>query len=255
MIDIHCHILPGIDDGAQTEAETIAMGKQAIKNGIHTVIATPHHKNRTFDNYKEEIVTQVKFLNELYKKSNIELIVLPGQEVRIYGELIEDIQNGDIQSLNDSKYLLIEFPSDQIPRYTEQLFFDIQREGIIPVIAHPERNRDIYTNPNRLYELVRLGALAQLTSGSLTGVFGKEIKEVSYQLLDSNLIHFIASDAHDTKIRKFTLNEAYNIVQERYGIGMRYSIEENAKYLIMNENINKLEPQRIQKRKKLFGLF
>src|SRR5699024_5362366 len=123
-------------------------------------------------------------LNQLFEETNIPLDVLAGQEVRIFGEIVEDFEKGEIQTLNDSKYLLLEFPSDSVPQYAEQLIFDIQRAGMTPVIAHPERNRDLYTDPNRLYELISQGALAQLTSGSLSGVFGKEINQVSHQMLE-----------------------------------------------------------------------
>jgi len=256
MIDIHCHVLPGIDDGAKDEADAIAMAQQAVNSGISTVIATPHHKNRTYENEKSFIQKDVLRLNQLFEESNIPLDVLAGQEVRIFGEIVEDFEKGEIQTLNDSKYLLLEFPSDSVPQYAEQLIFDIQRAGMTPVIAHPERNRDLYTDPNRLYELISQGALAQLTSGSLSGVFGKEINQVSHQMLEHNLVHFIASDAHNVDTRNFeTLKEAYDVIKQSYGAIIQYSLEENAQYLIHNENINQNEPMRIQKKKKFFGLF
>lgn len=256
MIDIHCHILPDIDDGAKDEIQAIEMAKEAVNSGIKTVIATPHHKNRTYDNEKSFIIKQVELLNEMFKESNIPLDVLPGQEVRIFGELIHDFEKGEIQTLNDSKYLLLELPSDHMPQYTENLIFDIQRAGLTPIIAHPERNRDIYADPNLLHGLVSRGALAQLTAGSLTGVFGKEIKKVSLQMIEHNLIHFIASDAHNINARNFgTLSEGYAVIKEEYGTMMQYNLEENAQYLMHNENINKNEPLLIQKKKRFFGLF
>lgn len=255
MIDIHCHILPGIDDGAKHEAEAIKMAQEAADSGIKTLIATPHHKNRTYDNEKASIIEAVKQLNTLFDASAIPLNVLSGQEVRVFGELVEDFHKGEIQTLNESKYLLLELPSDSVPHYTEQLIFDIQRAGLIPIIAHPERNRDLYADPNRLYELVSQGALAQVTAGSLTGVFGKEIKKVALQMLEHNLIHFIASDAHNLKSRNFaSLKDGYQVVQEQDAL-MAYSLKENAELLINNQNINQNEPLRIKKKKKFFGLF
>src|SRR5699024_10480804 len=144
-------------------------------------------KNHTYENEKSFIQKDVIRLNQLLKESNIPLDVLAGQEVRIVGELVEDFEKGDIQTLNDSKYLLLEFPSDSVPEYAEQRTYDSQRAGITPVIDHQEGNRDLYTNPNRLYELVSQRAIAQLTAGSLTGRFGKEINQVSHQMLRSNL--------------------------------------------------------------------
>ncbi len=256
MIDIHNHILPGVDDGAKNETQAVEMAQQAVNSGIKTVIATPHHKNRTYDNEKSFVKEDVRRLNALFEELFIQLDVLPGQEVRIFGELVEDFEKGEIQTLNDSKYLLLEFPSDRVPQYTEQLIFDIQRAGMTPIIAHPERNRDLYADPNKLYELVSQGALAQLTAGSLTGVFGKEIKNVSFQMLEHNLIHFIASDAHNLNPRSFeTLKESYDVISKKYGANMQYSLEENAQFLIRNENINQNEPLILQKPKKFFGLF
>lgn len=256
MIDIHCHILPGIDDGAKTEADSIEMARQAINSGIKTVIATPHHKNRIYENEKPFIQEDVRRLTELFNEMNLPLEVLSGQEVRVYGEIVEELKQGKIQTLNNSKYLLLELPSDQVPRYTEQLIFDIQQAGLIPVIAHPERNRELYKDPNGLYDFVRQGALAQLTAGSLTGVFGKEIKRVSLDMLKHNLIHFIASDAHNVDTRNFeTLKEAYKVIKSEFGAITQYTLEENAQYLMHNENINRNEPMQIHNKKKFFGLF
>src|SRR5699024_4196574 len=126
MIDIHSHILPGVDDGAQTEEDSIAMAKVAIEEGIHTIVASPHHKNRTYDNERADIEKNVSILNDLFAANNLALTVLPGQEVRIYGEILEDWEKGDILPINHSKYLFIEFPSDSVPHYTEKLFYDIQ---------------------------------------------------------------------------------------------------------------------------------
>ena len=255
MIDIHTHILPGIDDGAQTEEEAIEMAKKAYKNGIRTLIATPHHMNRTYMNEKTNIEAHVRILNELFQSQLIPLQILPGQELRIYGQVIDDLRAGKIQTLNNSKYLLIEFPTSEVPNYTEQLFFDLLREGIIPIIAHPERNRELIRNPEILYELVKKGALAQLTSGSLTGVFGKEIEKVAHEFLSRHLIHFIATDAHNIDTRTFDLDEAYSCVEKEHGSELVYLLKENSNLVINNLNVNKQEPARAMKRRRFLGLF
>lgn len=256
MIDIHSHILPGIDDGAVTEEDSIAMAKAATEQGITEIVATPHHKNRTYDNYKTDIKKHVSVLNELLESQQIPLTVLPGQEVRIYGEVVEDFEKGDIQTINDSKYILIEFPSDSVPLYTEQLFYDLQVAGLRPVIAHPERNRELLRNHTKMYELIRGGALAQLTAASVVGKFGKIIEQYSHQLIEANLAHFIASDAHNTTTRGFVLHEALELVKKNYGVETYYMFIENSNLLIDNMNVNRFEPTQIRtKRKKLFGLF
>lgn len=256
LIDIHSHILPGVDDGAKTEEDSIAMAKVAVQQGITTIIATPHHRNRAYDNYKQEIETNVSILNELLQQHNIPLTVLAGQEVRIYGEIIEDYNQGEIQPLHGTKYVLVEFPFGEVPQYTERLLYDMQIAGLTPVIAHPERNRELIENHDRMYELIRNGALAQLTAGSLHGDYGKEIEQFSYQLLDANLVHFIASDAHNTTTRGFGLKEAYEKIKAEYGVETYYTLLENSQLLVDDEHVNRFEPSRIRPRKKgFFGFF
>lgn len=254
MIDIHSHILPGIDDGAKTEAESIAMGKAAVKEGITTIVATPHNRNGSFNNSRENILNYTEIINELFKQEGIPLEVLPGQETRINGDMISDLEQGELLPINDSKYLFVELPSDHVPQYTEQMLFDIQVAGYIPVIVHPERNQGIIEHPNRLYEFIRKGALSQITSGSLIGKFGKEIQKVSHQLIQANLTHFIASDAHNTTTRAFWMKDAFDEVKDTYGIDLYYFFLENSQLMVDQMNVNRLEPMMV-KRKKFLGLF
>ena len=173
MVDIHCHILPGIDDGAKTIYDSVNMAKEAVQEGVTTIIATPHHKNGQYENEKIDILDKVTQLNEYLSNEGIPLTILPGQEVRIYGEIIEDYHaGGRILPLNETNYLFIEFPSGSVPRYAERLFFDLQTEGLIPIIVHPERNQEIIENPDLLYKFVNNGALSQ--PGVLRVILGKK---------------------------------------------------------------------------------
>lgn len=147
MIDIHCHILPGIDDGPKTIEESILMAKEAVNQGINTIIATPHHRNNSYVNEKESILRIVREFNEILQNEQIPLEILPGQETRIFGEILEDYKKEEILTLNNSNYLFIEFPTSTVPRYAERLLYDIQLEGLIPIIVHPERNKEILENP------------------------------------------------------------------------------------------------------------
>lgn len=255
MIDIHCHILPGIDDGAKTIYDSIDMAKEAVREGITTIIATPHHKNNQYENEKLDILDRVTELNQTLSQEGIPLTILPGQEVRIYGEIIEDyLSGGKILPLNETNYLFIEFPSGSVPRYAERLFYELQTEGLIPIIVHPERNQEIIENPNLLYKFVNNGALSQVTAGSLTGYFGKKIKKFSEQLIEADLTHFIASDAHNIHNRTFKMAEAMDTVEKKYGIDMVYLFRENAELLAQGKNVYKEIPQQVQ-RKKFLGLF
>ncbi|HLS61658.1 MAG TPA: CpsB/CapC family capsule biosynthesis tyrosine phosphatase [Virgibacillus sp.] len=254
MIDLHCHIIPGVDDGAQTEADSLAMARAAIANGIHTVIATPHHKNGAFENNREKIVASTTYLKSILEAEDIPLQLLAGQETRIHMNMIEDIKNGELLPLNNSRYLFVELPFSTIPLYTEQLLFDIQLEGLIPIIVHPERNELLMKNPARLYDFVQKGALTQITSGSLLGEFGKTIQTFTRQIIAANLTHFIAGDAHNTTTRKFTLREAYEETRQIYGQEIVFLFRENCQLLIDGHSVSRMEPSMIKKRK-IFGLF
>ncbi|MFZ0445437.1 MAG: CpsB/CapC family capsule biosynthesis tyrosine phosphatase [Bacillus sp. (in: firmicutes)] len=254
MVDIHCHILPGMDDGAQNIQDSIDMAKEAVRAGMTTIIATPH-KNNQYNNEKRDILEKVSQLNKTLTDEGIPLTILPGQEVRIYGEIIEDyLSGGKILPLNETNYLFIEFPSGSVPRYAERLFFDLQTEGLIPIIVHPERNQEIIENPELLYRFVNNGALSQLTAGSLTGYFGKKIKKFSEQLIEADLTHFIASDAHNIRNRTFKMVEAFETVEKKYGIDTVYLFRENAELLVEGKNVFKEIPQQVQ-RKRFLGLF
>ncbi|MHA7138184.1 tyrosine-protein phosphatase [Rossellomorea arthrocnemi] len=255
MIDIHSHILPGIDDGAKTIYNSIDMAKQAVSEGIHTIIATPHHRNGKYDNVKSDILPLVKEVNDRFKEEGINLEVLPGQECRIYGEILEDYQKGDILPLNQvSQYIFIEFPSSSVPRFTERLLYDIQVEGLMPIIVHPERNAELMERPEKLYKLVQGGAATQLTASSLVGYFGKNVQKFSQQMIQANLTHFIASDAHNIHNRTFKMEEAMDYIEKKYGIDMVYYFTENAELLVDGKNIYKEIPELIKK-KKFLGIF
>ncbi|TYR78856.1 tyrosine protein phosphatase [Priestia megaterium] len=255
MIDLHCHIIPGIDDGAQTMEDSLTMAKQAVSEGVHTIVATPHHQNGKYINEKQSIIQLVKEFNDRLIKERVPLTVLPGQESRIYGELVEDYKSGKILTLNNTnKYMFVEFPSSQVPRFTERLLYDIQSEGLTPIIVHPERNSRLIEDPDILYNLVNKGAMTQITASSLTGRFGKKIKKFSLDLIDANLTHVIASDAHNVSGRKFCMKEANEIIEQEYGMDVLYLFHENAEAIVSGSPCFKEMPQKVKK-KKFLGIF
>ncbi|MCD7034592.1 tyrosine protein phosphatase [Metabacillus sp. GX 13764] len=254
MIDIHSHILPGVDDGAQSLEDALQMARAAVNEGITKLVASPHHQNGAFNNDKSSILANVESLNIALQKEKIPLEILPGQETRIYGELLEDLATDVILPVNNSNYLLIELPSGHVPRYTEQLLFDLQLKGYTPVIVHPERNAEIIENPDILYNLVKKGTLTQVTAGSLTGHFGKKIKKFSLDLVEAQLTHLIASDAHNTNSRSFRWNDALSVLNNEFGVPASYYFFENSDLLIRNQTLIRQTPERI-KRKKFLGMF
>jgi protein-tyrosine phosphatase len=210
MIDLHCHILPGLDDGAKTLEESVEMARIARDDGITTSVATPHLFRG--GNTVEKLNGAGEKLEELrraLKAANIEVNLLAGAEVHISHNLIGEIRNNrKSMVLNGSSYMFVEFPSEHIYPGVKNLFFDLMSEGINPIIAHPERNSVFAQNPGLLFDLVGMGALAQANSGSFTGLYGRQAAEVVVRFLEWNLIHFIASDAHGPKSIPPGLSEA-----------------------------------------------
>ncbi|TGB02520.1 tyrosine protein phosphatase [Halobacillus salinus] len=254
MIDIHCHILPGVDDGALSVQDSIDMAREAEKEGIDIIVATPHHMNGTYENTKQEILKKVDYLNEVFKDEGIDIHILPGQETRINGEMLEAIKAGDVLPLNNTRYVFVELPFSNIPRYTSKLLFDLQVSGYCPIIVHPERNKRIQEDPDILYSFVEKGCYTQITAASLIGKFGKKNQKVSRLLIEANLAHLISSDAHNTTSRGFKMQEAYNEIEKRYGFSMVRFFQENADYLIENHVLAAQPPQQVKK-KIFLGLF
>jgi Capsular polysaccharide biosynthesis protein len=255
LIDIHCHILPGIDDGAHDEQVSLAMARQAVSEGITQIIATPHHRNRSWDNPRPSVIKRVKSLNQLFQKNQIGLTILPGQEPRIFGEMADPEADEELVTVNDKKkYILVEFPTHHVPRYAQQLFFDLQVKGIIPVIVHPERNEEIVAHPDILYNFITDGALSQVTAASLIGKNGKKTKKRTEQFIENNLSQFVASDAHNVTERPFYMQQAFLELKKEFGRELANTFRENAELLVKGEPVNKEEPTEI-KDKKFLGIF
>ncbi|WHY12586.1 tyrosine protein phosphatase [Peribacillus frigoritolerans] len=254
MIDIHCHILPGVDDGPADLNESINMAKKAAEEGITHLFATPHHLNEKYLNIKQDIIGYVLKLNEHLQQNNIPLYVHPGQELRIHREIFTSIEKEEILTLDESgKYLLLELPSGKVPAYTKEVIYELLLKGITPIIVHPERNKELLENNKLLFELVQEGALTQLTSGSIIGNFGKNIQSFSKKIIEHNLTHFIATDAHNLDSRGFTLQQAYETITKTYGIECTFYFKENAEQLIKGQSLSILEP--LAFKKKIFGIF
>ncbi|RWZ59088.1 tyrosine protein phosphatase [Halobacillus fulvus] len=254
MIDIHSHILPGVDDGAQSIDDSIEMARAAVQEGIHAIVATPHHMNGSYINTKREILQRVDQLNNELQNRDIGLEVLPGQETRINGDMLEAIKMDDVLTINDTSYVFVELPFESIPRYTSQLLFDLQVAGYRPIIVHPERNQPIMDNPDLLYPFIKQGSYAQVTAASVAGKFGKKSEKVAHQLIEANLVHLIASDAHNVTSRKFHMSQAYQTISKKYGRSMSFFFKENAEYLV-EDQVLAAEPPEHVKKKKFMGLF
>lgn len=253
LIDLHCHILPSVDDGAQTLEDSIAMAREAISDGIGTIIATPHHFNGIYTNHKEEVMEKVESLQLELAKHNIPILILPGQEVHIYSELVNDLKNNRIVTHHD-KYMLLELPHNQVPSITTQMIYEIQLQGITPIIPHPERNDKLRDHPNLLYQLVKRGALSQITAGSIIGKFGKKVQKFSFQCIEHNLCHFISSDAHRISgKRSFYLTEAYSSIAKEFSLSTAEQFKRNAKIITDGFDLAADNPYKINSKRSLFS--
>ena len=254
MIDLHCHILPGVDDGAASLQESLSMAEQAIAQGITHLLCTPHHNNGRYENEKSTVIAAVHHLQNALDERNLPLTLLEGQEVRVTGELITAIEKDHLlfTDITDT-YLLLEFPTQDVPAFSESLFFELRTLGKVPVIVHPERNAIFREDPNRLIPFLEMGCLAQLTAPSIVGIFGKQIQKTAHEMVTHNLVQMVASDAHGISKRRFYLKEAYEIIEQEWGKEKVLQMQQVARDLINGDEVS--YPSYTEVKKKKFGLF
>lgn len=256
MIDIHSHILPFLDDGASDWSESLVMARQACEDGIRVIIATPHHYNGRYVNKPSDVLESVELLNAKLQEEGLDVSILPGQEIRLHNELLEHWDIGELICLHDSRYMLLELPSSHIPKTAEELIYEMSVLGIQVVIAHPERNAEIVRHPERLKRLVDLGALGQLTAQSVTGERGSKLQKISLDFCKKNLVHFVATDAHDSTHRPFQLSGSYRVIEQKLGPAAVSYFQENATRLVRGETIPTIEiPSKLPGRKRLSRVF
>ncbi|MFT4412567.1 tyrosine-protein phosphatase [Fredinandcohnia humi] len=262
IVDIHNHILPGLDDGPQNWDEMILLAKQAVNSGINRVIATPHHKHHHKDHFYEnnpiKIIRLVEKANDILEKNAVPLTIYPGIEFHLHDQIKLDIEQKieDFLTLNNTgKYMLIEPPCHHLPEETDEAFKLLQTAGFVPIIAHPERNRILRSNPSIIYNWVKAGILVQVTAGSINGTHGKRLKNFSLHLLDHELVHFVASDAHHHVRRQFELISSYKYIENHYSLNYRKYLEVNALHTINGAEIKISEPTFIGKRRQYFFFY
>lgn len=213
MIDIHTHILPGVDDGARDMAESVTMAWAAVDEGITDIIATPHHANGAYVNKGDDILSAVEELNKRLMMEGVPLKIHPGQEIRVHDDMLDAWNRRELLTLAETSYILLEMPGSSIPRSMHEIVHELTVMGLRPVIAHPERNLAIIKNPALLLEMIENGAYAQVTAGSLLGGFGAQAQRCAWSLCRKGWVHVISSDAHRPTGRGFQLREAYKKVR------------------------------------------
>ncbi len=220
-IDIHSHIIPGIDDGAKDEVMALEMLKIAKKSGTGHIIATPHYVYGNTRYGFTTIIEKCAHFNSLAAGAGINITIYPGCEVFICPELVELYEQGLKGTLAESCYMLIEFPMMSIPSYTDNVLYNLQLKGITPIIAHPERYIEIQRKPELMEAYIDRGILSQVNSGSITGIYGMKAKKTVMRLIKEGWAQFVASDAHSNNSRNPDLANAAAIIEKKFGLKMR----------------------------------
>ncbi|HEX3455790.1 MAG TPA: CpsB/CapC family capsule biosynthesis tyrosine phosphatase [Gaiellaceae bacterium] len=212
MIDLHSHILPGVDDGPTTIEESLEIARRAAADGVRIIAATPHVR----DDYPTSAETMERLVAEVRKavlEAEIPVDVRPGGEIAI--DWLDRLSEDDIGRFGlggSPRYLLVEFPYSGWPLSLHEWIFQLVTREITPVIAHPERNADVQRDPSELRPLVDAGALVQVTAASLDGRIGRSAKTAAFELIDRGLAHLLASDAHTPDVREGGLAGAVEAV-------------------------------------------
>lgn len=214
MVDIHSHVVYGVDDGAKTIEDSIAMLEMAAASGTTDIVATPHSDLKY--QYDSDLVKER--IAELQARVGDRIRIHKGCDFHLYYDNIENCRTDRARfTINGHRYLMVEFADHAIPKTIGHIFRDMLGNSITPVITHPERNSLLMGRVSDMVQWVRSGCLVQITAGSLTGRFGKSAEEACRRLMRQNMVHFVASDAHDTQWRSPDMRKPYRLVAEQYG--------------------------------------
>ena len=218
MVDIHAHILPGLDDGSDRTLTSLRMAELAVRSGVTDLIATPHSNQRgRFENYASESLTaQFHRLKEAVSREKLDLRLHLGMEVYATSDLTQLYRDGMLLTLAGSRYLLMEFNFHDDAYYMERVLRDVLDLGVTPILAHPERYQALQALPDIMVDWVRCGVHLQINKGSLSGFFGRESFRLAVTMLEHDLASFVASDAHRADQRTPVLLDTYRWIASHY---------------------------------------
>jgi len=235
MVDIHIHILPGVDDGALDMQDALEMARLAVESGVTDLIVTPHcNIPGLFENYFQDgYVENFRRLERAICGAGIPIKVYPGMEVFATDDLPKLLREGKVMTLNQSHYLLMEFSFDEDPEFAWDVVQRVKTLDVIPVIAHAERYEFVQRDPQIVFDWCREGCLIQINKGSVMGRFGRRARRTAYRLLDHNLVSVVASDAHGPLQRTPYMLDAFDELcmdyPERY---LKILFEENPRRIL-----------------------
>lgn len=257
ILDIHSHILPGIDDGSKDIEMTLEMLRCAEKDGTKEIVATPHYLLEYGESTISEVKLLVKDVNSRINKEGINIQIYVGQEVYYNENIIEDYLKGNIGTINDSRYMLIEFPMHRFDRNIFEVLYELQVRDIIPIIAHPERYKYFREEPTLINDFINEGYLFQMNAGSIEGRYGESIKKTANLFLENNIYNFIGSDAHDVEYRKTGLQKAINILNEngKENEKINKDIFEDSSIKLLKNDAVKFLGKKVKIKKPIFSFF
>ncbi|MFV0343655.1 MAG: CpsB/CapC family capsule biosynthesis tyrosine phosphatase [Anaerocolumna sp.] len=216
FIDMHSHILPGIDDGARSMEQTILMLKLAYEEGIRTMVATSHYYPDRFHEPAEVLRSKLEEVNEAMKDILPDLNLVLGCEIYYSHENIRLIKEGIIPTMGGTNYILVEFSPLAEYRYLKSGLSDFILEGYIPILAHVERYNNVVKDMSRVKELMDMGVCIQVNAMSVTGETGKTYQSITKKLLKNEYVHIIATDAHSDRTRAPRMKKCYELVSKKY---------------------------------------
>lgn len=224
MIDLHTHILPGLDDGSDGMDDSLAMVELALESGVDTIVATPHSNQvGRFENYDSPgLQAAFREMKRAIREEGFSLKLLLGMEIMTSDDIREKIEDHRLIGINGTDYYLVEFPFDSDPYWMEEKLGEILEKGKIPLIAHPERYFCVQEYPGFLYEWLQMGCFSQANKGSLFGKFGRHAQQTLEVLMENYLVTCIASDAHSPYMRTTFMRDAREYLEERYGSDAAY---------------------------------
>ena len=216
-IDIHCHIMPGVDDGARDAATSLEMLKIAQKSGIEHIVLTPHHKPMHHNVSPDHNQKYTKALQEMAVKNGIDVKLYSGNEIYYSDETFDELVSGRICTLAGSDYVLVEFHPTNPYKAIHNAIYQVQAAGYIPILAHVERYSDMVSHSSYVEEMVDMGCYIQVNASSIMGKYGFGISHFTKKLLKNHLVHFVATDAHDTDKRAPKLSECREFIGRKFG--------------------------------------
>lgn len=235
--DIHTHILPEVDDGAQDMSQALRLLRMAWNNGTRTVILTPHYRGK-YKKTPDELKPAFEWLCEMAKQELPDMQLYLGNEISFEIDAPEAMYQGKVLTMNGSQYALLEFRTNSLRSHIISGVAETIRCGFTPIVAHVERYEISRSNPDLMEELLEMGALLQLNADSIMGENGFCVKRFCHKLLKAGMVHFIASDAHDVKYRPPLLRECFLRVHKKYGQEYAAALfYDNAQAVIENREI------------------